>query len=133
MCVCICIIPILIYLSIFLSIFQVSCKEIKWIPFYSSFMLTWYSWSPVYEFWKRTGRFSDLHWTLYLCSLRISMEHFCIITSSNYLIFLKKILKNRLLDNSPLKKIKQIQTIIFVFCPDVTAIYGTIWHTASSK
>ena len=129
MCVCICIIPVLIYLPIFLSIFQVSCKEIKWIPIYSSFMLTWYSWSPVYEFWKSTGRFSDLHWTIYLCSLSIFMEHFCIITSSSYLIFLK----NRLLDNSPLKKFKQIQTIIFVFCPDVIAIYGTIWHTATTK
>ena len=44
-CACIYIIPILTYLSIFLSTFKISSKEIK-LLFDSSFMLTWCNWAP---------------------------------------------------------------------------------------
>ena len=43
---CIYIIPILIHLSIILSVVEVPSKEIKQLFFYSSFMLSWCNWSP---------------------------------------------------------------------------------------
>ena len=105
MCVYIYIIPILIYLSIFLSIFKVSSKEIKLLLSYSSSMLTWCNWQPNYT---NTGNLQcDNQWFSFGINFRIpvfSMEYFCIIITSSYMICLQIILENRLLDTSLLKR-----------------------------
>ena len=46
MCVSIYIVPVLINLSIFLSVFKVSSKEIKLLRWDSNFMRTWFNCPP---------------------------------------------------------------------------------------
>ena len=67
------------------------------------------------------------------------MEHFCIITMSGFLICIKIILKNRLLDTSLLrnKKKRLLVTIryddMFISCIRAIAIDATIQSIAFSK
>ena len=77
MWVCIYIIPILIYLSIFLSIFEVSIKEIKLLLSDSSFMLNWCSWPPKYT---NTGNLQ--------CDLIMFIRHYSYAPNIFHITFL---------------------------------------------
>ena len=132
------IILIIIYLSIFSFIYNVSNREIELLLFASSFMLIWSNWLIN----KHIGNlqcdffiFIRNHY-IRLC-LIFSMEHLRKITSSSYLTCLKIMLKNNQYsgrgDPLPLQKFQLKQTIAFYnniswhvcFMP---TFHSNFWH-----